>query len=212
MVFESKQVISLVTWMAIFLFETYSMTRSDVEWYRQKRSKRLPSYLQLNEMVFPVVWSFLKGCLIASHFFYFEYAADFGYWTFLAVAITTLVNIVLNKTWTMLFFGLHRIGSALLVSTLLFVSSVLVTVFMGLSQPVTGNMYWLPLILYIPYSAWLGIAWWINYNWYTDSFLEISLDKNKGRVRWQMRNKPRDLYKTMDDIDMPIDHKPIGNL
>ena len=210
MVFESKQVISLVTWMAIFLFETYSMTRSDIEWYRQKRSKRLPSYLQLNEMVFPVVWFILKGCLITSHFLYFEYAtANFGYWTFLAVAITTLINIVLNKTWTMLFFGWHRIGSALLVSTLLFVSSVLVTVFMGLSQPVTGDMYWLPLILYIPYSAWLGFAWWINYNWYTDSFLEISLDRNKGRVRWQMRSKPRDLYKTMDDINAPIDHKPM---
>ena len=167
MVFEYRQAYALFTWLAIYLPETYSMTRADVEWYTQERDKRLPSMLRVPSMVFPVVWFILKGLLIASHFFYFEYAFDFTYWTFVAVFVTTFINIVLMKTWTMLFFGVRRIGAALAVAVGLVITSILVTIFMGLSQPALGDMYWLPLILYVLYPAWLIFALVLNAAWYT---------------------------------------------
>lgn len=181
MVFEYRQAYALFTWLAVFLFETYSMTRADVEWYNQERDFRLPSHLRVPSVVFPIVWFTLKALLICSHFFYFEYAYDFGYWTFLGVFVTTFINIVLMKSWSMLFFGVRRIGAALVVAAGLVITSVLVVIFMGLSQPAVGNMYWLPLILYVLYPVWLVFALVLNATWY------MNLEEVKERRRRNQR-------------------------
>ncbi|MBX9636532.1 MAG: tryptophan-rich sensory protein [Nitrosomonas sp.] len=192
MVFESKQALSIFTFVAIFVLRKYSMTNEDIEWYNTAKKTRLPSYLQFPSWVFPVVWTILDACLVVSHFFYFEYAADFTYWTFVAVFATSLINIILNDQWSRVFFGMRQIAMSLVVSTAMFITAVLVTIFMGLSQPSLGDMYWLPLILYIPYCAWLGVAWWINFNW--NRYEMAASDKRKPLLQ-QTKSK--------------IDHHPL---
>lgn len=166
MTFETTQVIRLVAWICLFLYETYSMTREDVNWYNEGRSKRLPRMLQFPPIIFPLVWFVLKALLITSHYFYYEYASDFTYWTFIAVTVCTLVNTLLMKGWPVLFFGMRRSAMSLANAYLLVITSVLTVVFMGLSEPALGPMYWLPLILYILYPCWLIVALIVNSFWY----------------------------------------------
>jgi len=166
MTFETKQVIYLVAWICLFLYETYSMRYKDIQWYRSEYKFRLPYMLQFSPVIFPIVWLILKVLLVASHYFYYEYASDYYYWTFVAVTVCTLINVLLMKSWSVLFFGMRRSGMALVTSVLLVITSVLVVIFMGLSQPVSGDMFWLPLVLYVLYPCWLIVAMIVNAYWY----------------------------------------------
>lgn len=167
MTFETRQVIYLVSWICLFLYETYSMRSKDIDRYRKEYRYRLPWGLQwLIPEVFPIVWLILKVLLVASHYFYYEYAFNFNHWTFVAVTVCTLINVLLMKSWSMLFFGMRRTGMALVTSVLLVITSVLVVIFMGLSEPALGNMFWLPLVLYILYPCWLIVAAIVNAYWY----------------------------------------------
>ena len=166
MTFETTQVIRLVAWICLFLYETYSMTREDAQYYADEYRRRLPYYLQFPPIVFPLVWFVLKALLITSHYFYYEYATDYNYWTFIAVTVCTLVNTLVNKGWSPLFWGMRRTGLALANAIILVVSAVLTVVFMGLSEPALGGLYWVPLVLYILYPCWLIVAMIVNAYWY----------------------------------------------
>ena len=164
--FGVNQVYRVFILVCLFLYELYNMRVKDTEWYNKERRLRLPYALQFSPVIFPIVWTLLKILLVLSHFFYFEYTVDAYYWSFPAVFICTLINIILMKMWSVLFFTQRRIGMALINAVLLVITSVLVTIFMGLSQPALGDLYYVPLVLYILYPCWLIVALVLNAYWF----------------------------------------------
>ncbi len=142
------------------------MRRKDQEWYREEGTRiqavRVPG------IVFPVVWFILKSLLVVSIFLFLKFSASADDWTFLAVYVTFVVNVLMAKVWPLLFFSLRRPIPALVVAMLLLVSSILVLIFMIAAGAVTGNtgaLWAIPMGLYIPYVAWLTFALYLNANW-----------------------------------------------
>ena len=66
-----------------------------------------------------------------------------------------LIQLGFNAAWSWLFFGLHRVGYALLDLTLLVGLVVMcIQAFRPISRPAAGLM--------LPYLAWLMFAWALN--------------------------------------------------
>jgi benzodiazapine receptor len=66
------------------------------------------------------------------------------------------VQLALNATWSPVFFGLHRIGLALLNIILLWLAIAGTTVTFGRVMPAAG-------ILFVPYLAWVSFAVALNF-------------------------------------------------
>ncbi len=73
-----------------------------------------------------------------------------------------LVQLVINALWTPVFFGLHRIGLALVVIVLLWAAIAVTMYYFGRVSRVAA-------VLLVPYLAWVSFAtvlnasiWWLN--------------------------------------------------
>lgn len=66
------------------------------------------------------------------------------------------VQLALNAAWSWIFFGLHRMGAALIEIRLLWLAILL-----------TILLFWpirrLAALLLVPYLAWVGFATWLNW-------------------------------------------------
>lgn len=126
------------------------------ELYKEVKPSWLPNWL------FGAVWSVLYGLISASIILYWWRAEDKPLYT--ATMILLLVNLVLNKAWSPIFFYptkrpfvaavLASIALVVLVATL--ATAVIALVFMVL------NAQWLPFALILPYPVWLFVAMVLN--------------------------------------------------
>jgi hypothetical protein len=175
MTFDNSDVVALVAWMTFVLFEMHAMSPKDVAWYRknaQNITYSLPSW------VFPLAWTILKGLLIASNYLFFKYSVSTTHWSFVAVFVLTVVNIVLAKTWSVVFWSMRlikpveelrrRAAMAWVIAMVIFATAVAVLVMMGVAanQNLSGGQPYLPMGLYIAYPVWLLVAVVLNGAWY----------------------------------------------
>lgn len=112
-----------------------------------------PSY------VFGIVWTLIYGLIIASAFIFFRNFEGTHYYT--TIAILFLVNIWLNKWWSVVFFRRTVQGTryALLIIIVLVLSGAVILVLLALEQA------WVPFGLYAPYVLWLLYATYLNVQW-----------------------------------------------
>lgn len=121
-------------------------------WYRSIAKPRWtpPDWL------FPVAWFVLYICMsLAAMRVAMTPAAG------LALALWGL-QIALNTLWTPIFFGLHRMGAALVVIVALWLSVAATMVAFWQVDMIAG-------LLFVPYLAWVTVAgalnlavWWLN--------------------------------------------------
>jgi tryptophan-rich sensory protein len=105
--------------------------------------------------IFGPVWSFLYLCIAFAA--WLVWRARRGATRPLALWATQLV---LNALWSMLFFGLHRPGFALLELALLLALVVATTTAFFRVRSLAGA-------LLVPYVAWVGFAFYLNAGiWY----------------------------------------------
>jgi tryptophan-rich sensory protein len=67
-----------------------------------------------------------------------------------------ILQLLLNAVWSWVFFGLHRIGLALVDLIVLWILIVVTTILFGKVRPAAG-------ILLFPYVAWVAFAGFLNY-------------------------------------------------
>jgi benzodiazapine receptor len=73
-----------------------------------------------------------------------------------------LVQLVLNASWTPVFFGLHRIGLALAVIVLLW-AAIVITIFSFLRVSKLAAVLLLPYLLWVSFAAVLNASiWYLN--------------------------------------------------
>lgn len=122
------------------------------EWYEQlaKPSWRPPNWL------FAPVWTFLYLAIAVSGWLVWREVglADGP----LALSIY-LVQLLLNASWTPLFFGLHRPDLAFLNIALLWLS-ILATI--AVFHPISASAAWLllPYVLWVTFAAALNFSIW----------------------------------------------------
>ncbi|MGI9402059.1 MAG: TspO/MBR family protein [Rhizobiaceae bacterium] len=101
--------------------------------------------------VFPVVWSILYLMIALSGWLVWQ-AAGAG----LAILLWG-IQLVLNASWSWQFFGMHRIGTGLVI-----ISAMLVTIiaYIIVSWPISSPA----ALLFIPYGIWVSIAAKLNFD------------------------------------------------
>lgn len=101
--------------------------------------------------LFPVAWTTLYVCMALSASWVAVLPGNGQAMAFWAL------QIALNTLWTPVFFGLHRMGTALVVMAGLWLAVVLTMIaFFGLS-------FWAGL-LFVPYVIWVTVAGALNWS------------------------------------------------
>lgn len=107
--------------------------------------------------VFPVVWTTLYILMALALFLVWRKGLETKQ-VKMAVAVF-LVQLALNATWSVVFFGLHSLGGGVAIIILLWISILAnIIVFYRLSK--------LAGILLLPYIIWVTIASYLNYTVY----------------------------------------------
>lgn len=118
--------------------------------------------------VFGPVWFFLY-LLIATAIVLWNHDANQSHWTWLAIWITALVNFLLNKLWTLLFFGLNMVRVAAVDAALLLLTGAFVLILLCLPdvedqfKPIGNGSSYEELAYHYTDRRIIAIAFWSAY-------------------------------------------------
>jgi len=159
--FGREDVNALFSLVPLVFWQLYNppVNRNYGEAYEYERCKHSVR-LALPAWVFPVAWALVYGVIIASGFIFFrEYQDDNIFYA--ATAIIYLVNIMLNKYWSVVFFrgSVSARRYALLILIVLLITGVAVVCLQFLAGAT------IPAALYLLYILWLGYALVLNVKW-----------------------------------------------
>lgn len=139
-------------WVVFFQLMGYCLgkiTQQDIlSWYPTLHK----SILTPPDIVFPIVW-FILYCMIA--------VSGYSLWQYrhqqkaqIALVFYGL-QVLLNWSWTPLFFYFHWIGASLFCITMIIIFTLITII-------ITRNTYKLSCIMLIPYFIWLIFAGYLN--------------------------------------------------
>lgn len=143
--------LKLAVWIIAFLVISFGLgqlTQGSIDtWYQnlQKPSFNPPNW------IFPIVWTIL---------YIMTATAGWNLWQVSAskkIKVIFIIYILMNWTWTPIFFGLHQIGLAFFWITALSVLNLLFII-------IAWKPARLSAILVIPLLAWTSFATVLNYS------------------------------------------------
>lgn len=143
-------IIGAVVWLAITFGAAFLGARYlPDEWYTQIRK---PTWNPSNK-IFAPVWSVLYLLMAIAAWLVWKRYGVAGAIVPLALFI---MQLLLNAAWTWLFFGRHRLDTALVdIVVLWLVILTVIILFWGL-EPLAG-------LLLVPYLLWVSFATFLNY-------------------------------------------------
>ena len=198
MIFDVNVATHLVVWMVFVFWQFYRMTNKDRRFY-EKHAERMTQYAIAPES-FSLIWLMLYSLQVAFIFIFMQWTIDVAQYTFLTVYILFIVNTLLGKTWSMVFFGMRDESDettmkaneqlAMVISFLMWASSVTILVLVGITKNIgangvtTDNFNWMLFGFYAPYVLWLTFVML-----YTNAFLRARY--GKSRRSWSCFRFPR---------------------
>lgn len=106
-------------------------------------------------LVFGIVWPILYGLIVAAHFLYWTNGSDdtviYG-----IVLILYMVNLLLNKLWSPMFFAEKNPQAALVIIILTELTAIVIAILMAVDH--VWSSFW----LLVPYILWLAYATYLN--------------------------------------------------
>jgi benzodiazapine receptor len=146
----TRSIIGLTGWLAISLCAGWVGSRfTPGPWYA---SLTKPTWTPPGALFAPV-WTILYLLMGVAAWLVWRRGGFAGAGLALGIFI---IQLILNGLWSYLFFGLHRIGLALLEMAILWVAILVVTVLFWRHDRRGG-------MLLVPYGAWVGFAWSLNF-------------------------------------------------
>jgi benzodiazapine receptor len=137
----NNSIISIISiLLTIFFGNKYTKSNVNTEWYMCIKSNMTPP-----NYVFPIVWTFLYVLLGIS----FKKILDSKDNILISLFI---INLLLNITWTYLYFHKKDVKNAFINIIILLIISIIIL----------NKKYELKYYL-IPYILWLGFASYLNY-------------------------------------------------
>lgn len=127
------------------------VTNPSSEWFvlLEKPSFQPPNW------VFGPVWTLLFTLMGVS--FYLLWKNGFNNQSAKFALYCFILQMILNVSWSFVYFGLHQIGYALGVILILWVLILLTAITFGKVNRLAG-------LLFIPYFLWVGFATMLNYS------------------------------------------------
>lgn len=150
---ENKKYLYPILWIISFILGGFIigfLTKSDVNiWYADLNRSSLtpPNY------IFPIAWTILYGILGFCGWIIWN---ENSFSQIRTIKIIFIIQMILNLSWTPLFFTLHLSGISLII---LFFMDILVT---GLIFLTYKNIRLLSLLM-TPYLLWILFATYLNF-------------------------------------------------
>jgi benzodiazapine receptor len=166
-IFNDKADVAIFLLLPLMLFtELFSGTlqvaqyRNNKDWYDNIANRIIgmpPSWL------FPVAWSIIY-ILIWIALFLFYRDTDFATGNFPQYAVDTItilvvLNLVVNKMWSFVFFIARRASIALAMTLLLIASNVAIVVIFAVNNRLPEWILWLPYTIWCFYALYLNAMW-----------------------------------------------------
>ena len=105
------------------------------------------------------------GLITTSIFMFWREREDQEKQIFDSVMGLYICNIVLNKFWMAVFFGMHRFKLGAIMASLLLMSSVTIVILMGVMKH-----FWLSFGLFMPYILWCLMITYISFIYAKESY------------------------------------------
>lgn len=104
--------------------------------------------------LFPVVWTILYTLMGVS--VYLVWSSEVSYYKKQRAITLFALQLFLNFIWSPVFFNMQKFLAALIILTLLLVTTILMTIAFYKISKTAG-------LLQIPYVLWLAFAWYLNF-------------------------------------------------
>ena len=146
----STAIVGAVGWLvATFAAAALGARFMPDEWYRRLRK---PTWNPPNS-IFAPVWTLLYLLMATAAWLVWR---RYGFGGALIPLILFVVQLLLNAAWTWLFFGLHRVGQALVDIVVLWLVILATMMSFWQLEPLAG-------VLLVPYLAWVSFAAVLNW-------------------------------------------------
>lgn len=136
----------------------FQLEWSKSEWYltRAKRTRIIPP-----GWVFPLVWTILYVLIVTSLYIFYRSVTMTGAYghTFDTITILFIVNIVLNKLWSPVFFRMHSPMIAWFFCLGILGTGIAILYYFGANN--YGDSCW----IFLPYVVWTAFALLLNTVW-----------------------------------------------
>lgn len=159
--------VGVIAWTVVtfWQFENDSMRVAESGWYDNRWVNirgRPPKW------IFGFAWPILFGLMSASVVLFWNNATAVSQYN--TVLILYLVNLLLNKMWSVAFFGQKRVGIALGILLATLGTACAVLVYYGIYASDTD---WTSFALYFAYPLWLLYATYLNsFFFYVDRLIK----------------------------------------
>jgi benzodiazapine receptor len=157
---KTKNYLSLMIWiLGLILIGSVigSFTKIEIStWYINLNRSSLtpPNY------VFPIAWTILYGMIGASGWFIWK-AASFPKLSIIKTLY--LIQLILNWSWTPLFFLYHLIGISFVVLIAMDIMVFLI-ICLAYIKIKTVSLFMFPYLLWLLFASYLNFyIWWYNY-------------------------------------------------
>lgn len=145
-----RLIICIILWQIPTLIGA-TIVQNNLAWYH---TLPMPLFSPPDAM-FCIMWAVLYLLLGIATFLSLEYSES----NTTQLKVLWIIQLVLNASWTPLFFGLHAIGLALLILVFLLAEGILLWYVLKKQTPKTA---W----LLAPYLLWLCFASYLNVSFY----------------------------------------------
>lgn len=173
---------TIIGWIVFVFWQISRQSNKERKWYDENRRQIsgacIPGYM------FGILWFILYALITASAVVFFVNDENTPY--YLAIFIILVVNILLNKFWSVLFFDAGNTLGAFIISIILFLTSTAINILLGLTNTTTS---WISFGLFLPYTLWLIYVIYLNYQWYKNRL--PTNNRILAQARLPLRNKTR---------------------
>lgn len=156
---DATLLVSLVTfvfWQMSSRSSSSGQSGQNRKWYDRNRQQVTGGFVP--GIVFPFIWTILYGLIVASFYIFIKEYQETRF--YITVVVLFIVNILLNKLWSVFFFDNEDTFSSLIVAVGMFLSGIAIVVLQGMDDAYTS------MGLFVPYVAWVGFAVFLNFQWH----------------------------------------------
>lgn len=173
-----EQSIRLIALTVFVLWEMYDSFSNDMGRHYKGVARHYKIRIFIKARWFPVIWAFIKACVIASSFLYMEYTVSTANdWPYTAVFVLFYTNIIMSKMWSPLFFYLHWYTGALVNAILLSATAWAIFGIAISGVNVRPDLYLAPALVWLPYPVWLTVAVVLNWQFASAKYHHLSMNQ-----------------------------------
>jgi tryptophan-rich sensory protein len=171
MIFDVNAATYLVAWSVFVFWDPLWVSRGAYAWYNEKYDEGKISQFGVAPETFGWVWFFLDCLRVVFIYLFMHMTIDVSRYVFITVFVLFVVNELVRKTWSHVFFNLRQPGLALFIALFLWATAVTIVVLvgitdnLGLDATTPDNFKWMIFSFYMLYVLWLTYAVLLNNEW-----------------------------------------------